>query len=140
MDRRSSAPGLQEKRLLAEGRAAQNKQRPSPDVERTSACVSPSVVGSGTNSNTRRRLERLVSAWEQAKRGDADDSELATETEPDVVSHPSRRNRTPLTEKEVEAIRTARERGESVLSIAKHFGIHRGTVWRYTHHLHEQKH
>lgn len=41
-------------------------------------------------------------------------------------------NRTPLTEKEVEAIRTARAGGESVLSVAKRFGIHRATVWEHT--------
>ncbi|WP_341728982.1 hypothetical protein [Brooklawnia sp.] len=36
------------------------------------------------------------------------------------------------TQKEVEAIRTARAGGESVLSIAKRFGVHRATVWGYT--------
>lgn len=53
----------------------------------------------------------------------------------DVVENPSRRSRTALTEKEVEAIRTARTDGESVLSIAKRFGIHRATVWEHTRHL-----
>ncbi len=92
------------------------------------------VVSSGANLNSRRRLERLVTAWEQAKLDDARVPDAAPEPEPDVVSHPSRRNRTPLSEKEVEAIRTARDGGESGLSIAEQFGIHRGTVWHYTKH------
>jgi predicted DNA binding protein len=50
----------------------------------------------------------------------------------EVIENPSRRTRTTLTEKEVEAIRTAREGGESVVSIAKRFGIHRATVWEHT--------
>lgn len=107
---------------------------PCPASPRGRVRTSSVVVGSGTNPNTRRRLERLVSAWEQAKGGDAEELAVTPNSEPDVVSHPGRRNRTPLTEREVEAIRTARDRGESVLSIAKRFGIHRGTVWQYTRH------
>lgn len=92
------------------------------------------MVGGWANPNARRRLERLVTAWEQAKQGDADVPPTTSDSKPDVVSHPSRRNRTPLTKKEVEAIRTARDRGESVLWIAKRYGIHRATVWTYTRH------
>lgn len=90
------------------------------------------VVGSGTNPNSRRRLERLVAAWEQGNRRPEVESSTDPESEPDVVAHPGRRNRTPLTPKEVEAIRTARDGGESVRSIAKRFRIHRATVWEHT--------
>jgi DNA invertase Pin-like site-specific DNA recombinase len=69
---------------------------------------------------------------EQAKRGTPDTPTPVTEVGADVVLNPSRRTRTPLTDKEVEAIRTLRDEGESVLSIAKRFNVHRATVWEHT--------
>lgn len=86
----------------------------------------------GPKPNTQRRLERLSSAWDQAKRGIASEQPPVSEPEPGVVSNPTRRSRTPLTEREVDAIRTARANGESVVSIAKRFDIHRMTVWTHT--------
>ena len=90
------------------------------------------VAGGGPNRNSQRRLDRLVSAWEQGDRGGSHESSVVEEPDPGVLSNPSRRNRTPLTVKEVEAIQTARANGESVLSIAKQFNIHRMTVWEHT--------
>ncbi|UAL28368.1 hypothetical protein K8W59_10765 [Nocardioides rotundus] len=90
------------------------------------------VAGGGPNRNSQRRLDRLVSAWEQGDRVGSDAPRAVEEWEPGVISNPSRRNRTPLTAREVEAIQTARENGESVLSIAKRFNIHRMTVWEHT--------
>lgn len=90
------------------------------------------VAGGGPNRNSQRRLDRLVSAWEQGDRGESDESRVVEEPDPGVVSNPTRRNRTPLTAKEVDAIQTARANGESALSIAKRFSIHRMTVWEYT--------
>lgn len=86
----------------------------------------------GLKPNTQRRLEQLSSAWEQAKRGIASEQPLATKPESGVVSNPRRRSRTPLTSNEVDAIRIAKANGESVLSIAKRFGVHRVTVWEKT--------
>lgn len=90
------------------------------------------VAGGGPNRNSQQRLDRLVSAWEQGDRGGSDESCVVEQPDPEVVLNPSRRNRTPLTAREVEAIQTARENGESVLSIAKRFNIHRVTVWEHT--------
>lgn len=45
---------------------------------------------------------------------------------------PTRRSRTQLTETEVAAIRTARQNGDSVISICRRFDIHRMTVWAHT--------
>ena len=86
----------------------------------------------GLSPNTWERLERLSAAWEQAKPGIVSARPLVTEPEPGAVSNPTRRSRTPLTPEEVDAIRTARTNGESVLSIAKRFGVHRVTVWEQT--------
>ena len=79
-----------------------------------------------------RRLDRLDSAWIQGSPTLQASPPLMFDEGFDVVENPSRPNRTPLTKKEVEAIQTARESGESVLSIAKRFGIHRATVWEHT--------
>lgn len=90
------------------------------------------MASSGTNRNTQRRVERLVSAWEQAKQKVPPEPAPAAEMDADVVWNPSTRTRTPLTDKEVEAIRTLRDSGESALLIAKRFGVHRMTVWTHT--------
>ena len=84
------------------------------------------------NLNLMRRLDRLDSAWIQGSQPLEASQPLAFDEGFEVIENPSRRSRTPLTEKEVEAIRTARANGESVLSIAKRFEIHRATVWEQT--------
>ena len=90
------------------------------------------VDAGGLSPNTWERLERLSSAWEQAKRGGASKEPPAAEPDPGVVANPTRRSRTPLAPNEVDAIRTARANGESVLSICRRFDIHRVTVWEKT--------
>ncbi|WP_415152372.1 helix-turn-helix domain-containing protein [Propionicimonas sp.] len=49
-----------------------------------------------------------------------------------AVAEPTRRNRTPLTAHQIDAIQTARDSGESVMSIARRFGVSRMTVWDKT--------
>lgn len=90
------------------------------------------VDAGGLKPNTWQRFERLGSAWEQAKLGIGDELEGAVEDEPDVVANPRRRARTPLSERQVDAIRTARANGDSVLSICQRFDVHRMTVWTHT--------
>lgn len=90
------------------------------------------MAGGGPNWNSQRRLDRLVYGWEKGDRGGSDEPRIVEKPNPGVVSNPSRRNRTPLTAKEVGAIQTALVNGESVLSIAKRFNIHRMTVWEHT--------
>ncbi|CEG91139.1 Putative uncharacterized protein [Propionibacterium freudenreichii] len=87
---------------------------------------------SGLKPNTWQRFERLGSAWKQAKLGLGDEPEAAVEDDLGVVANPRRRARTPLTESQVDAIRTARANGESVVSISRRFGVHRMTVWTHT--------
>ena len=86
----------------------------------------------GLKPNTWQRFERLRSAWNQAKLGVGDVPLEPSEREPGVVRTPRRRTRTPLTERELDSIRTARRNGESVVSITKRFGVHRMTVWTHT--------
>lgn len=90
------------------------------------------VDAGGLSPNTWERLERLSSAWEQAKRGLASQELAAPEQGPGVVLNPTRRSRTPLTPEEVDAIRTARSDGQSATAVAKRFEVHRGTVWAKT--------
>ena len=93
---------------------------------------SRSVDAGGLSPNTWKRLERLCSAWEQAKRGLASQELAAPEQGPGVVLNPTRWSRTPLTPEEVDAIRTARSDGQSATAVAKRFEVHRGTVWAKT--------
>lgn len=86
----------------------------------------------GLKPNTWQRFERLGSAWEQARLGIGDGLREAAEADPEVVANPRRRARTPLTETQVDAIRTARASGESVVSICRRFDVHRMTVWTHT--------
>ena len=86
----------------------------------------------GLKPNTLQLFERLSSTWNQAKLGVGDGPQGAAEHDPDVVANPRRRARTPLTESQVDAIRTARANGESVASICRSFGVHRMTVWTHT--------
>lgn len=110
-----------------------NKARtPANDSSGKGSSLVRGVADGGPNRNSQRRLDRLVTAWEQGDQGRSEESQVVDEPDPGVVSNPGRRNRTPLTAKEVEAIQTPRANGESVLSIAKRFDIHRMTVWTHT--------
>lgn len=86
----------------------------------------------GFKPNRWRLFERLDSTWYQARQATNAHSSATSRVEPGVVRTPSRRTRTPLTESELDSIRTARRNGESVVSITKRFGIHRMTVWTHT--------
>src|SRR5699024_6422950 len=90
------------------------------------------VDAGGLKPNTWQRFEQLSSAWNQAKLRIVDEPDGATDNEPGVVANPRRRARTPLTESQVDAIRTARANGESVISICQRFDVHRMTVWTHT--------
>jgi|SRR5690625_2774497 len=90
------------------------------------------VDAGGLKPNTWQRFERLGSAWEQAKLGIDEEPESTADDEPRVVTNLRRQTRTPLTESQVGAIRTARAGGESVVSICRRFGVHRMTVWTRT--------
>ena len=82
--------------------------------------------------NRRQRVERLISVWKQGSgvavepAGDPDDPLIAASAEP------RRRARTPLSDEEVDAMRTARAQGVSVNALMRRFGVHRGTVWAKT--------
>ena len=86
----------------------------------------------GFKPNRWRLFERLDSTWHEARRATNDHPRDTSDPEPGVVRTPSRRTRTPLTQSEVDSIRTARANGESVVSIARRFDVHRMTVWTYT--------
>lgn len=90
------------------------------------------VEAIGRCGNRRPRVQKLVSAWNQRIRGDGDESGKVDDSLIGASAEPSKRPRTRLTGSEVDAMRTARERGVSVKAIAKQFGIHRGTVWAKT--------
>lgn len=99
------------------------------------AVASRALDAGGLKPNIWQRFERLGSAWEQARRTTRAYLPATSEPELGIVRTPSRRTRTPLTQSEVDSIRTARERGESVVSIAKRFEVHRATVWEHTRQL-----
>src|SRR5699024_11803070 len=109
-------------------------QPPSAPPPPRSDVIRPArlVDAGGLKPNTWRRFERLSSTWNLAKLGVGDTPDGTADDEPGVVANPRRRARTPLTSKQVDSIRTARENGESVLSIARRFKVHRATVWEHT--------
>ncbi len=82
--------------------------------------------------NRRPRVERLVSAWSQGVHGDAESDGEPEDPLLGVSAEPKKRPRTRLTDKEVDAMRTARALGVSVVALARRFGVHRGTVWAKT--------
>ena len=79
--------------------------------------------------NRRQRVERVVSAWNQGVREDAESEDGTDDTLIGTSVEPKKRRRTRLTDEEVDAMRTARAAGVSVNELARRFGIHRGTVW-----------
>lgn len=82
--------------------------------------------------NRRPRVERLVSAWNQ---GICDDPDVVGERDDpliDASAEPKKRPRTRLTDEEVDALRTSRAQGIGVNTLARQYGIHRGTVWAKT--------
>lgn len=83
--------------------------------------------------NKRRVVKRLNTAWNRSVGNACTPVEPVAYAESGVVSEPRRRSRTPLTEQEVDAMRTARANGVSVSTIARQFRVHRGTVWEKTH-------
>lgn len=82
--------------------------------------------------NRRPRIERLVSAWIQESDGAADPAGEPDDPLIEAAAEPRRRARTPLSDEEVGAMRTARASGVSTTTLAKRFGVHRGTVWATT--------
>ncbi len=82
--------------------------------------------------NRRPPVERLVYAWNQGVRGDAEPEGEADDPLIDASAEPKKRPRTRLTDEEVDAMRTARAEGVSVTTLASWFGVHRGTVWAKT--------
>ena len=90
------------------------------------------VDAAGLKPNTWHRFERLSCVWNQAKLRILHEPDGDAEDEPEVVANPRRRDRTPITESQVDAIRTARANGESVTLICRRFNVHRMTVWTHT--------
>ena len=82
--------------------------------------------------NRRPRVERLVSAWNQGPRADAESDGEADDPLIGASAEPKKRPRTQLTDSEVDAMRTARANGVSATALAKQFGVHRGTIWAKT--------
>ena len=93
----------------------------------------PAVVEAMERCGNRRpRFERLASAWIQDVRGDSEPEGEADDPLIGASAEPRKRPRTRLMEGEVDAMRTALERGVSVNGVAKQCGVHRGTVWAKT--------
>ncbi len=94
-----------------------------------------SPVQDNTNErhgNRRPRVERLVFAWNRDIHKVADAEDGADDPLIGMSAEPSKRPRTRLTDKEVDAMRTARAQGVSVMGIAERFGVTRQTAWEKT--------
>lgn len=89
--------------------------------------MSSVVRPAGFEPNVKQRFDRLEAVWNRVRLGICDGGSNF-----EVVTEPSRPPRTPPTPEEVDAIRTAKARGEGVRAIAELFNKHRSTIWRYT--------
>ena len=129
----------------SDAHASPNRSRPSsPNQSRNDLQEHPpssDVTGSRKTlwvgamehyGNRRPRVERLVSAWNQGIREDAETQNGADDPLIGASAEPKKRPRTRLTDSEVDAMRTARAQGVSVNALARRFGVHRGTVWAKT--------
>ena len=129
----------------SDAHASPNRSRPSsPNQSRNDLQEHPpssDVTGSRKTlwvgamehyGNRRQRVERLVSAWNQGIREDAETQNGADDPLIGASAEPKKRPRTRLKDKEVDAMRTARAQGVSVNALALRFGVHRGTVWAKT--------
>ena len=72
--------------------------------------------------------EKLISAWNQDPREDAETTGIADDPLIGAATEPSKRPRTRLADKEVDAMRTLLAQGVNVKEVARQFGVHRGTV------------
>mgnify|MGYP002361806049 CR=1 FL=1 len=116
----------------ATGRTSRNR-RHLASKNYTRACDEKKKVEAMERcGNRRHRVERLVSAWNQGTREDAEPEGEADDPLIGASAEPKKRPRTRLTDEEVDAMRTARANGVSVNAIAHHFDVHRGTVWAKT--------
>lgn len=92
-----------------------------------------SIVGAMERCGNRRpRVERLAYAWDEGVHGDTEFAGESDDPLIDASSEPKKRPRTRLTDEEVDAMRTARAQGIGVNTLARQFGVHRGTVWAKT--------
>ena len=113
--------------------ADMNKARTSANASIGKGSSLVRAVGAMERCGNRRpRVQKLVSAWNQGLQRDSDAVGAADDALIGVSAEPKKRPRTRLTESEVNAMRTARANGVSVLTLAKQYGIHRGTVWAKT--------
>lgn len=93
---------------------------------------SKTVDRGGLQPHEWKRVERPEAVCEVAKQGLGSSGSTADSVLIGAVTEPKRRNRTPLTAKPIDAIQTAREGGENVMSIARRFEVSRMTVWEKT--------
>ena len=122
--------------FLEHSRSDANKARTSANVSigKGSSLVT-SVDAMEHYGNRRRRVERLVSAWNQEPGGEDEPNGEPDDPLIGAAAEPRERPRTRLTDEEVDAMRTARVNGVSVSVLARRFGVHRGTVWVKTRRL-----
>ncbi len=113
-----------------EGKEAKREHSASSDV----ACSRKTrwVDRGGFEPHEWKRVERLEAVWELAKRGLGSSGTATDSGLVGAVTEPKRRSRTPLAAKQIDAIHTARDNGESVMSIARRFEVSRMTVWEKT--------
>lgn len=112
----------------------------SPDERSGGTCRNVQAAKPGVHAvgaiercgNRRPRVERLVSAWDQWSATVADHQDDAHDPLVAASTEPTGRTRTPLTAEEVDAMRTARAQGIRVTTLARRYGVHRGTVWAKT--------
>jgi DNA-directed RNA polymerase specialized sigma24 family protein len=86
----------------------------------------------GRYYNPRRAVKRLVTAWEQGILDAADDADGADDPLIDACREPVGRATTRLPESRVVELRTLAAQGVGPVELARRFGVHRSTVWKYT--------
>ncbi|MEJ1092582.1 recombinase family protein [Microbacterium istanbulense] len=111
---------------------SQKARTPANDSSGKGSSLVRGVEAMECCGNRRPRVERLVSAWNPSTRGDAEPEGEVDDPLIGASAEPKKRPRTRLTDTEVDVMRTARADGVSVKTLARRYGVHRGTVWAKT--------
>ena len=90
------------------------------------------MAASGQLHDRHWAVSRVRRQWSQGSQEMPDPESGADAPLVGASAEPKKRPRTLLTDKEVDAMRTARADGVRVATLAKQFRVHRATVWART--------
>lgn len=89
----------------------------------------------GRYGNPNMAIRKLLLAWNSGKVTMNPNGGDARNPQNRSVGGSRRRNSTPLADTQVDTMRTLRNQGMGITSLAERFGVHRSTIWEKTRQL-----